>query len=301
MALLVGQETEAAGAEVSITNQIAHAFKFTAAKTGTVEALHVLFSANGTGTGGQIAIQADEAGKPKEGALGEGILLSVTAGAHEVTGLSVAVTSGTVYWLTVEPTGGGNAKYKEGSTTVRRVSTVKHAKISELLSTEWGAELSKGPISIWATGTESGGTKVEGKASGALLLTGSAKGTAANVVQGKASGPLLLTGTAKGLTANVVQGKASGPLLLTGTATGAAANVVGGKASGPLVLTGTAKGAAANVVLGKGSGVLLLTGTAKGLTAIQGKASGVLLLRGTAKGTAVSPGTGKRVIFIFED
>lgn len=158
MALLIGQEAEGAEAEQTVAVERSAAFTFKALKTGTLTALHVKFSANGTGTKSRIAIQADEAGKPKVGVLAEGEITSNTAGEHEVTGLSVAVTEGTTYWLTVLALG-GNAKYKPGSTTSRRITGVARTTIAAVEAADWTANASKGPISIWGTGSE--GTEVK--------------------------------------------------------------------------------------------------------------------------------------------
>jgi hypothetical protein len=129
--------------------------------------------------------------------------------------------------------------------------------------------------------------------------------TTGAAVTGKASGTLLLTGTAKGVATQKVEGNATGPLLLTGTATGSTKAVVSGKATGTLILTGTGTGSTktGEAVTGKGSGTLTLTGTAKGSlrAVVTGSASGVLHLTGRAKGTT-GPVTGKKVvIFVFDD
>jgi hypothetical protein len=157
MALLIGQETEGTEGEVGQATEKAVACQFKALKTATLTALHIRFSANGTGTKSRIAIQADEAGKPKVGVLGEGELSSNTAGEHEVTGLSVEVVEGTTYWLTVLPLG-GSLKYKPGATTARRLGTVARLTIATIEAADWGTSLSKGPIAIWGTGAEEGGT-----------------------------------------------------------------------------------------------------------------------------------------------
>lgn len=156
MALLVGQEAEGTAGTASIVSETAWSFDFKAAKTGKVNALHVIFSESGAGTGGRIALQADEAGKPKEGVLTEGNLTSVTAGAHEASVAEVEVVEGTTYWLSVLPTGGA-AKMKGGATTNRGISGTKHPKISEITAAQWTITAAKGPGSIWATGTEAGG------------------------------------------------------------------------------------------------------------------------------------------------
>lgn len=283
MALLLGQETESAGAEIATAAKASIAFKFTALATGKVTALHVTFSANGAGTSCNIAIQANEGGatgKPVEGVLVEGVLSSTTAGSHEVAVAETEVIAGTEYWLTLQPQG-GNSKIKPGSTAATRLDGTSHSKISEDKSAEWAAESKKGPAAIWATGTT--GESVKGKASGALLLSGTAAGTLQAVVSATATGALLLAGTAQGTVAQRVEGKATGALLLTGTATGSTKEgaSVSGKATGILTLTGTAQGSQQAVVTGSAAGVLRLTGKAKG---------------------RLAPTGGRKVaIFVFED
>lgn len=174
MALLIGQEAEGAEAEVSAAIERPVGFTFKALKTGTLTALHIKFSANGTGTKSRIAIQADEAGKPKVGALAEGGITSNTAGEHEATGLSVEVTEGTTYWLTFLPLAGssGSAKYKPGSTTGRRVGNVARTTIAAVEAADWLGSANKGPISIWGTGTEGGGGAKVQAVSGSLSFAG---------------------------------------------------------------------------------------------------------------------------------
>src|SRR5438105_1751966 len=123
MTLLVGQETEGGEAERLLAVEASDAFKFTAAATGRITALHVTFSANGTGTSCNIALQANEGGatgKPVEGVLVEGSIPSTAVGAHEVSVAETEVVAGTEYWLTIQPQG-GNCKYKQGATTSRRI------------------------------------------------------------------------------------------------------------------------------------------------------------------------------------
>ncbi len=244
MTVLLGQEAEGVGVTASVVTENSHTFKFTALATGQVTALHMIFSESGTGTSCNLAIQANEAGTPKDGVLVEGSVASTAAGAHEVAVAETEVVEGTAYWLTFQPQG-GTAKYKQAATTVRRIDGTKHKKISETKNSEWGAEAAKGPISIWATGTV--GLPLTGKATGAMLLTGTAKGTAEQVVTGKATGAIHLGGTAKAQTAEVLKGKSTGHLLFTGTAHGTAGGPTFGKASGTLTLRGTAKGSAKEV------------------------------------------------------
>lgn len=151
---------------------------------------------------------------------------------------------------------------------------------------------------------ETASTVVTGKATGTLLLTGTATAIVRSVVSGKATGPLLLTGTATATVRNVVTGKAAGALLLAGTATGTIRAVVAGKATGTLLLTGLSTGVLRSVVAAKATGTLILTGTAKASVAnnVTGKAAGVLLLTGTSR--AFKPAgvaTKRTLILILED
>lgn len=152
--LLVGQEAEGTAAEEALTSEIGISYKYTATATDKVTALHVTLSANGSGTSGKLAVQADEGGtKPKEGVLCEGTISSLAIGEHTTGALTAEpeVTSGTVYWITIIPLG-GTAKMKAGTTTSRTKATVKHLLISEVKTADWGAAANKGPASIWATG-----------------------------------------------------------------------------------------------------------------------------------------------------
>jgi hypothetical protein len=291
MAILVGQEAEGASAAAAITAEIPQYLRLEVKATGTVTELKAKLSSAYTGKA-DLAICTDNGAAEVPGTVkGEAQVILAAETLVTITGLSVAVTKGTFVWLALETLTEGKYKFGAGAGNLRRGKT-KHLKISE--QTEWAAVVeNKQPTSLWAVGTEEEGVK--GKATGALLLTGTAKGTAAQVVAGKATGPLLLTGTAKGTAAQVVSGKATGALLLTGTSTGTTKAVVSAKATGPLLLTGTSKGSVAGALFGKASGAILLTGIATGITrsVVTGKASGALTLTGTSKAStqAVVSGT----------
>lgn len=187
MALLVGQEAEGTGATAAPATGKAQAFKFTAAATGKVTALHMKFNESGSGSEAKIALMADGGGKPAEGVLAEGTLSSVVLGERETTSLSAEpeVKAGTVYWLAIMPLG-GTCKFKQGSTAGRCKSGTTRSKLSEEKSADWEAEETKGPVAIWATGTEGGGkTTYEAAVS---LRAGAATGVQAkNVASGSIS------------------------------------------------------------------------------------------------------------------
>ncbi|MGH2878957.1 MAG: hypothetical protein ACRDK4_05035 [Solirubrobacteraceae bacterium] len=129
------------------------AAKFTALKSGVIE--EILFRTNGeasTATALMLGVYADSAGSPGA-VLGEGTHVG-KPGANEwvaVTGLSIVVTAGTVYWLAWLPTG-GETHYnlaKEGGARDES-SAVGHAKLE---STTWSA-FTDGPVGIQALGAE---------------------------------------------------------------------------------------------------------------------------------------------------
>jgi hypothetical protein len=144
---------------------------------------------------------------------------------------------------------------------------------------------------------------IKGKATGTILLTGTAKGILQAIVQGKATGTLLLTGTATGTARAVVAAKATGSLLLTGTSTSTVRSVATGKATGALLLTGRATAAAGSVIMAKGTGALLLTGASKATIAsnIVGQATGTLLLTGSGRPFKPSTTTRRSLILIFDE
>jgi hypothetical protein len=151
---LAGQEAEGTGGAAVPATEIAWAWQYEALHAGKVEALHVIFSANGTATSCNIALMSDEGGKPGT-VLAEAAIGSSTAGAHEAAIAATEVVAGTKYWLVVQGQG-GTLKVKEGSTTAMRKASTKHAKISETTAAQWSAEEKRGPVSLWATGTEGG-------------------------------------------------------------------------------------------------------------------------------------------------
>lgn len=330
MALLIGNETKEATTK-SVTKELAYACKFKAAASGTVEEIKLWSKGLTTKTELDVGIYDEGAGKP--GVLKAHVKAAgAEPGKEEIvtaSGFAVSVTAGTTYWLAFVPaTQSVTAYYKKEAGKEDVLKDTTPTKSPELTEGKgWPTkEAESTALSIWALGTETAGS-VKGKASGALILGGAAKGSTAEVLAGKASGTLTLSGTgtgaaanrvagqaagaltfagaAKGATASVVQGKAAGPLLLAGTATGSAAGGVTGKASGVLTLTGSAVGSASAVVSATAAGALLLTGTAAGATAevLEGNAAGTLYLRGKARGSAKGEGgeAKKVILFVFDE
>jgi hypothetical protein len=112
--LLAGDATSTYSVSDQTTAGREEAFQFTAKSTGTVEELQ--FRTNGTAntglTGLVLAVFADSSGKPGA-VLGSGSVSGTpgTSSWIRVTGLSVAVTSGTKYWLVALPKGSGKLHY----------------------------------------------------------------------------------------------------------------------------------------------------------------------------------------------
>lgn len=183
MAILIGQEAEGGSASAIAAVEIGEAVRFEVLLDGTVEELHVKFSAAFKGTKVQMAVVADEAGpKPKkESALAEGVKeVSGEPTEVAVTGLSLPVKKGEFVWLVFQPLG-KEAKYKPGSPSLFSKSSTKKATIAAMA---WNATTETGPISIWATGPETGGitqvagtTKVKLKDAAAAAAAVTAGGT----------------------------------------------------------------------------------------------------------------------------
>lgn len=163
--LLIGQEAEGTEAEKAVTFGSAIAYKCTASKTGTVEALGMHFDAPPTKVTYGIYSHNAVENKP-ETLLAEGVV-NPTGNTAVATGLSQSVTEGTVYWLAY--LNEGSYKFKPGATTTRRASGAV-TKYSEAV---YGAEETKGPIAIWAAGTEGGLEKTLAGKSVVKLASGS--------------------------------------------------------------------------------------------------------------------------------
>lgn len=162
MALLVGSQTEAANADNLLVEKL-EAVRFVAATTGTVEELQIKTSSGEqTGTGVRLAIMAEaiELGLQPGAVLGEGeaagkpAISSVIA----VTGLSVAITSGTPYWLAMISIGGTlrtkHVTAAGANKTALNLAPTKVKKASEV--TIWEV-LEQGPFYFAGLGTAAGG------------------------------------------------------------------------------------------------------------------------------------------------
>jgi hypothetical protein len=166
MALLVGTEVEGTGnaSGTIISTEKDETFKYTAAKSGTVEVIKFR-----TGSGVQAAtsvvgaVRSDVAGKPGV-VISEATLVVTTASSttYEITGLSAAVTAETAYWLELIPLGGvirvrTHKPLEAGSSpSFLSATPTKVKKASEVLT--WGAEEVLGPWFIAGLGAESGGS-----------------------------------------------------------------------------------------------------------------------------------------------
>jgi hypothetical protein len=150
---LIGGTTEA-GSSFTVEKEHAVAFQFTAASSGTVETVSFHTGASGsTAMEMKAAVVRDNSGKP-----GEAVDTSTVTGSysaaetlHEVTSLTAPVTSGTKYWLLLEPLGGTlNIKQSASGGTQSRTSngTVK-GSVSEIT---WNGEETHGPMYIEGSG-----------------------------------------------------------------------------------------------------------------------------------------------------
>lgn len=286
---LLGNEEEG-GSTIGAVATKPTAQKFECAFSGKTA---VIDAAVGSVTAPEVefALMSDSAGEPGT-VLSSGVLVGPVAGRVRVpVSPEVEVVAGSSYWLALlVPSGSFFVKTGAVLEAPRGAGTNAVTKISE--ETVWVVGSQAARV-FRLLGTPS--TVVRGKASGAVLLTGTAKGVVPSPVVGKATGAMLLTGTSKAETRAVVVGKASGAVLLTGTATGTTKAVVTAKATGTLLLGGTAKGQVAGAVFGKANGTLTLGGTAKGTlkAVVTGKATGPMLLTGTATGATKAVVTAK--------
>jgi hypothetical protein len=133
------------------------AFQFTAKSSGTVEEL--LFRTNATAntglTGLVLGVFSESAGKPGE-VLGRGTASGTPAVSSwvKVSGLSVAVTAGTRYWLVALPVGSGklhfNAAVSSGGTG--NVESVASGLSNATAESSWET-YNQGPVGFQANGT----------------------------------------------------------------------------------------------------------------------------------------------------
>jgi hypothetical protein len=166
MTLLVGSETEGLAASSSVASETSQAFQFTASASGTLQIIkfHTSTVAS-TATSVVVGVVEDLLGSPGTILGGEEATFTGTPGenvAVEVSGLSTAITSGTLYWLCLLANGGAlkikRHKTSEGSNKPSKTSTIpaKVKKISEV--TVWGANEEASPMFIAGlTGAEVSG------------------------------------------------------------------------------------------------------------------------------------------------
>lgn len=162
MALLVGNATTTFSVADQTTSEREEFFQFTAAETGTLQKL--LFRTNGTANTGVTSLRM---GVFSEGAslpstlLGEAVFTG-TPGINswiETTGLSIAITGGTKYWLAILPIGGTvhyNAAVASGGTgNVESVSGAKFTKLEKAASYEG---FNQGPVGFQGEGIKPAAT-----------------------------------------------------------------------------------------------------------------------------------------------
>jgi hypothetical protein len=159
--LLVGDGT----ATYSVGDQTGagreESFQFTAKSSGTVEEL--LFRTNGTANTGVtalvLAVFAENGGKPGE-VLGRGTASGTPATSSwiKVTGLSVAGTAGTKYWLVALPVGSGFVHYNVASALnvgTGNLESVARGLAGATAESSWEA-YNQGPVGFQANGSLSG-------------------------------------------------------------------------------------------------------------------------------------------------
>jgi hypothetical protein len=157
MALLIGNEEAGFTNAFTVSSEKPFAVQFTALASGTVETLEYRAMGTQTATSIQLGLYADNAGSP--GALlGKGTFGAKPANPEwvKVTGLSVAVTAGTKYWLTILPLGGSSIT-KTAVASAGTADRLGSVSIAELKETTWGLNKETGPIGFNAKGPESGG------------------------------------------------------------------------------------------------------------------------------------------------
>ncbi len=213
--LLVGDATATYTVSDQTTAGRQEAFQFTASSTGTVEEL--LFRTNATAntgvTGVILAVFAENAGKPGE-VLGSGTASGLPAVSSwiKATGLSVAVTSGTKYWLVALPLGSGKLHYNAAKSSggTGNVETTATGLTKATPETSWES-YGQGPVGFQAngsTGAKSGAvaataarTPAAAKPAGRIALAGpqtvtSGTGAQITALADGASGPVTFASSA---------------------------------------------------------------------------------------------------------
>jgi hypothetical protein len=167
---LLGSEATIYASEVANATGRITAFQFVAKETGTIKELKIRSGATAnTATSLVLGVAAEHAGVPAEAPLGHATATGTpgTETLITVTGLSVAVTAGTPYWLEVLNLGGTfHYKYanEANSTNGGGLSWIesKAAGLSSLTNSEWetfeaGFSSPLGPMCFYARGTGTAG------------------------------------------------------------------------------------------------------------------------------------------------
>lgn len=196
MTLLAGQagfvETEPG---TGIAKERASAYQFTAAVSGTMEAIVVLVAkAMGTATNVQVAIMTDVGGVPTtiigtRKALGH----APVEGANEWTGMEGSLVAGTTYWLVLLPFGTLKLEVRTGAVK-NRLSEKAVENITSSMAWLAASEPSAGP-NFRINGTESGVTGTL-KASTTIVIAAAGKVAASASLRPTASS-VLVTGSSR--------------------------------------------------------------------------------------------------------
>jgi hypothetical protein len=131
----------------------AEAFQYTAVASGSVTKLYVYIDANNTATQVMIGLYTNVTGNNPGTLLAQGTIANPTKGAwNSVTVPSVAVTSGTSYWLAVlAPTGSGTVQFRDKAGG-GKTQTSSQTNLAALPAT-WtaGSNYNNAPMSAYAT------------------------------------------------------------------------------------------------------------------------------------------------------
>lgn len=139
---------------LTVSNEHAVAYQFTAATPGTVETIDFRTGASGsTATGIEASVVTDNSGKPGEAV--DTSTVSCSCGTaetvHEVTSLYAPVSAGTKYWLLLRPLG-GNLKIKQAASGGTQSRTSNGAVSGEVSEFKWNGEETHGPSYIEGIG-----------------------------------------------------------------------------------------------------------------------------------------------------
>ena len=173
--LLAGDASTAYSVGDQTANGREEAFQFTAKATGTVEELQ--FRTNATAntgvTGLSLGVFAESAGKPGE-VLGKATVSGqpATSSWIKATGLSVAVVSGTKYWLVALPVGESGKKLHFNAAVVSggagNVESITGGLGTLTAESSWET-YNQGPVGFQAIGTISGGASPAAVARAAMV------------------------------------------------------------------------------------------------------------------------------------